>query len=88
MLDSLKLLNDLCNERWASDSQTRWFYGTRCRDIPKGLITQVKRATKPKLAIQSLSQNFSSFYANTQCLERQEVRLLNENSTYYDFFFY
>jgi hypothetical protein len=25
MLDSLKVLIDLCNECWASDSQTRWF---------------------------------------------------------------
>jgi hypothetical protein len=48
MLDFLKLLSDdLCNECWASDSQIRRFYGTRCRDIPKGLITQVERATKP-----------------------------------------
>ena len=44
MLDSLKLLNDLCNEHWASDSQTRQFLGIRCRDIPKGLITQVKKS--------------------------------------------
>jgi hypothetical protein len=43
MLDSIKLLIDLCNECWASDSQTRRFYGTRCRDIPKGLFTQVKK---------------------------------------------
>jgi hypothetical protein len=29
MLDSLKLLNDLCYECWVSDSQTRRFKGTR-----------------------------------------------------------
>jgi hypothetical protein len=43
----LSFLIDLCNECWASDSQTRWSQGTRCRNIPKGLITQVKKVTKP-----------------------------------------
>jgi hypothetical protein len=45
-LTPLSFLVDPCDECWASDSQTRWFYGTRCRNIPKSLITQVKKATK------------------------------------------
>jgi len=45
-LTPLSFLIDLCNECWANNSKTKWFYGTICKNIPKGLVTQVEKDTK------------------------------------------
>jgi hypothetical protein len=45
-----------------------------------GLMTQVKKGYKDKLIIPSINLNFTSFDANTQCLMRQDVRLLSEKT--------
>jgi hypothetical protein len=61
---------------------------------PKDLLTQVKKATKLNLAILSSNPNFTLFDANTQCLIRQEARLLSEKFKFFNiilflsFFFY
>ena len=78
MLGSLKLLNDLCNEHWASDFQTRQFQGTRCRDISKGLITQVKKSNKSLTSYKITQLEFLIFLREHSLLVRQEVQLLNE----------
>jgi hypothetical protein len=49
-------------------------------------MTEVKKGYEAKLAIQSTILNFISFYANNQCLMRQEARLLNEKLKLFLFF--